>query len=116
MALVDDALDCEVLLVHDPAKPPEIEAFCLALNGGLAVSVEFLRSGGLRGPSVFYAKATSTRRQIYISAAFERANPSISAVVRAASARGNWQVIADQLTFLVYDAKSLHKRFRCKPC
>eukprot|EP00959_Pyramimonas_sp_CCMP1952_P377883 7915800-Pyramimonas_sp.AAC.1 len=50
MAFVNDPLQCEILVVRDPSALAEMDAFALALNGGLAVSREYLASGGQRGP------------------------------------------------------------------
>jgi hypothetical protein len=81
------------VVVQDPATPSTHCKWACVLRGGTLVTPGFLCDGS--GPAVAYLPAVTSRRRVWVSAAFQSAHPVLLDILRksAAGPGSHWKLL-----------------------
>ena len=102
MRLQADRSDADVFVLADPSKPGQRSSWALVVGGGLAVTLDFIKSCGANGGSIAYSAASATKRGVWISPAFVRAHQELAAIITQTVQRPNakWTLIYGESVYL----------------
>ncbi len=94
-SVVDDHCIANVFVVPTMVEAQQSSRICWAcrLNGGTLCLPLFVSSGG-KDSAISYERATSTRRHIYCTDAFQVAHPVIYGIIKVVTAQSgsNWKL------------------------
>ena len=102
MRLQTDRSDADIFVLADPSKPGQRSSWALVVGGGLAVTLEFIKSCGANGGSIAYSAASAAKRHLWISPAFLRAHQELAMIVTQIAQRPNakWTLVYGESVYL----------------